>query len=62
MAIDPELHKRLISRQSDEELERKWSIAQGRHSNQYWAQEWLDLAHRRAERLFKELHWDEPQR
>lgn len=52
------LHERLIDKQSDEELEKKWQIAKGRHSNQYWAQEWLDVAHRRAERLYAALNWD----
>ena len=46
-----DLHKRLIARQSDEELERKWAKAEGRWSNRYWAQEWLDVAYRRAKRL-----------
>ena len=32
------------------ELERKWNKAQGRHSNQFWCQEWLDLAHARADK------------
>jgi hypothetical protein len=45
------LHARLIARQSDAELERKWEKARGRWSNRYWAQEWLDVAHREAEKL-----------
>lgn len=51
MAENPKLHERLMARQSDEELERKWRKAEGRWSNRYWAQEWLDLADRRAERM-----------
>jgi hypothetical protein len=53
MAEAPDLHARLIARQSDEELERKWNKAAGRWSNQFWAQEWLDVAHRRADKLVK---------
>ena len=51
MAEDETLHKRLIVRQSDDELERKWRKAEGRWSNRYWAQEWLDFAVRQAKRL-----------
>lgn len=58
MSEHPALHQRLIARQSDAELERKWEIARGRHSNQLWAQEWLDLADRRAKRLYHALQWD----
>jgi len=36
------------------ELERKWLKAKGRHSNQFWCQEWLDLAYARA-KLWYEL-------
>ena len=39
--------------QSLEELERKWLKAKGRHSNAFWSAEWLDLAHKRAEKLWK---------
>ena len=46
-----DLHERLIARQSDEELERKWAKAEGRHSNQFWTQEWLDVAKRRAKHI-----------
>ncbi len=52
-----ELHERLVALQSDAELERKWRKAQGRWSNQYWAQEWLDVARRRAYRLWCFLGW-----
>jgi hypothetical protein len=38
--------------QSEEELERKWNKAQGRWTNRYWAQEWLDLAAHRATKLW----------
>jgi hypothetical protein len=51
MAESPELHSRLIARQSDAELERKWKKAQGRHSNRFWTQECLDVAGREADRL-----------
>ena len=51
MAENETLHKRLISRQTDEELERKWKKARGRWSNRFWAQEWLDVADREAQRL-----------
>jgi hypothetical protein len=51
------LHERLIALQSDEEIARKWVKAQGRWSNHYWAQEWLDVADRRAKHLFKDLTW-----
>ena len=37
------------------ELERKWKKAKGRHSNQFWAVEWLDLAIRRAEDTYQWL-------
>lgn len=60
-ADDKNLHARLIARQSDAELERKWQIAQGRWSNQYWAQEWIDLAKRRAQRLYDALKWADPE-
>ena len=50
-----DLHARLIARQSDAELERKWCKAEGRWSNRYWAQEWLDVAGRRAQRLWEGL-------
>lgn len=36
-------------KQPIEELERKWDKARGRHSNQFWCTEWLDLAHKLAE-------------
>lgn len=57
MSFDPTLHARLIARQSDAELELKYERSKGRHDNQFWSQEWLDLAHRRAERLYDELRW-----
>ena len=44
-------------KQPVEELERKWDKAQGRHSNAYWAAEWIDLAYARAAILSKKLHW-----
>jgi hypothetical protein len=50
MAENPQLHARLIARQSDAELERKWKKAEGRWANRYWAQEWLDVADRKAEK------------
>ena len=40
-------------KQPIEELERKWNKAKGRHSNQYWTAEWLDLAHARAREMYK---------
>lgn len=43
-----ELHSRLVARQSEAELERKWQKAKGRHSNHYWIQEWLDVIDRQA--------------
>jgi hypothetical protein len=49
------LHERLIALQSDEELERKWRKAEGRWSNRYWAQEWLDLADRQAQHMYEYL-------
>lgn len=33
------------------ELERKYNKAKGRHSNQFWCVEWLDLAHARAREM-----------
>lgn len=39
------------------ELERKWNKARGRHSKQFWAVEWIDLAYARATELSKELGW-----
>lgn len=44
-------------KQPIEELERKWNKAKGRHSNAYWCAEWLDLAHARAEIIYKKLNW-----
>ncbi len=38
------------------ELERKWEKAKGRHSNQYWCAEWLDLAAARANEMYKKLN------
>lgn len=46
-----DLHAALIALQPKAELERKWTKAQGRHSNQYWTQEWLDLASREGAEL-----------
>jgi len=34
-----------------EELERKWKKEKGRHSNQFWCLEWLDLAHARGKEI-----------
>lgn len=42
-------------KQPMEELERKWSKARGRWSNHYWAAEWIDLARKRADELWKGL-------
>lgn len=47
-------------RQPLAELERKWLKARGRHSNRFWAQEWLDLCAARAAELsakLRELPW-----
>jgi len=60
MAENPELHRRLIARQTDAELERKWRKAEGRWSNQYWAQEWLDVADRRAQKMSDFFKSQEP--
>lgn len=51
------LHERLVELQSDDELERKWVKAKGRHSNQFWAQELLDVARRRGARLAEAIKW-----
>ena len=56
MAENPELHKRLIARQSDEELKRKADKAWMRKGKLY-TQEELDDADREAERLHAALHW-----
>lgn len=45
------LHERLLIKQSDEELRRKERKSSGRHTNNFWSQEELDMAHREAERL-----------
>ncbi|WP_316176202.1 hypothetical protein [Bradyrhizobium sp. SZCCHNRI1073] len=50
MALDPELHKRLIARQSDAELERKADKAWMRRGK-LWTQEELDAADREATNL-----------
>lgn len=56
--MNPDLHKRLVAKQPDAELERKWAKAKGRWSNQYWAFEWLDVAERRAKRWIVAMGWD----
>ena len=38
------------------ELERKWRKAQGRHSNQYYIQEFLDLCDARASEWVKKVN------
>lgn len=50
MSENPELHKRLIAKQSDEELERKAEKAWMRKGKLY-TQEELDAADRSASRL-----------
>ncbi len=57
-AYDRSLHGRLMARLSEQELEHRWEIAKGRHSNQFWTQEWLDLAFRRGRRRAAELKWE----
>jgi hypothetical protein len=42
-------------KQPIEELERKWNKAKGRHSNQYWCVEWLDLANARGKLMYNKL-------
>lgn len=49
-----ELHKRLVDRQSLDELKRKQRKAQTKH---YWTQEDIDLANREAKRLHERLRW-----
>jgi hypothetical protein len=55
MLVKPGLHKRLIARQSDAELERKAEKAWMRNGKLY-TQEELDAADREAERLYAALH------
>lgn len=43
-------------KQPIEELERKWNKAKGRHSNQYWTAECLDLAHAEGAILYRRLN------
>jgi hypothetical protein len=43
-------------RQPIEELARKAATARGRHTNQYWSQEELDLADAEAKDLFNYLN------
>ncbi len=38
-------------RQPIAELERKWNKARGRHSKNYWAVEWVDLAWARGREM-----------
>ena len=42
-------------RQMITELERKWNKAKGRHSNAWWAAEWLDLAAARGREIANKL-------
>lgn len=58
MALNPDLHKRLIARQSDGELRRKAMKAIERA--RLWSQEEIDLADREAERLVMALGWNTP--
>jgi hypothetical protein len=51
-----DLHKRLIARQSDEELERKAEKAWMRRGK-LWTQEELDAADREAQRIYDAIHW-----
>lgn len=44
-------------KQPIEELERKWNKAKGRHSNQFWCQEWIDLANARAKQIVSKMKW-----
>lgn len=56
--MDSDITKRIEEiRQSQpmEELERKWNKSKGRHSNQFYTQEGLDLADRRAKELSTRL-------
>jgi len=50
MSLNPELHKKLIARQSKEELKRKALKAEQRS---LYTQEWLDYADREAEELYQ---------
>jgi len=50
--LDAERQKQPIA-----ELERKWEKAQGRHSNRYWCQEWLDLAKAMASEMYAGINW-----
>lgn len=59
--MNEELHAKLIALQPMEELERKWKKAKGRHSNRFWAAEWIDLAERRADILYEALHRNNPE-
>lgn len=52
MSLNPDLHRRLIARQSDEELERKADKAWERRGK-LWTQEELDAADRVAARWSK---------
>lgn len=61
MSLNPDLHKRLIARQSDEELERKASKAVERRGK-LWSQEELDAADREAQRLYDYFHQDQQNR
>lgn len=47
------LHARLIARQPLSELWRKYHKARGRWSKVSWSQEWLDVAQRRADILYR---------
>jgi hypothetical protein len=38
------------------ELERKWNKAKGRHSNQFWTAEWLDLAAVRGHKMWLKMN------
>ena len=50
MSLNPELHKRLIAKQSLEELKRK---AYKADQKGIWTQEWIDYADREAEELYQ---------
>jgi hypothetical protein len=56
MSENPALHKRLVARQPDEELERK---AKKAYRPAIWTQEDMDAAERRAQRICEKLKIDD---
>jgi hypothetical protein len=55
MSLNPDLHRRLIARQPDAELERKADKAWERRGKR-WTLEEIDAAEREAGRLFVSLN------